>query len=127
MTTAQDCQRLLATQPLLDQLSCIDTEATAENLRNELFCPMGTLLNASVRIADAGHNDLLATIRTDVAKRLPRADQTVLDAASHSAFAAAFGDLLDTDTLAELSLPWALSAVTLTEDGEFDYDDEDED
>lgn len=116
-STAQDAQRLLATQPLLDQLLRLDLDASAANLRAGLCASLEELLEASVAIAAAGHNSLLQTIRHDIdlRSRARNSADSVREAALQAAVAVAFPDVLGEERCATLSLPWALAAVEYSE------------
>ena len=114
MLTADACQRLLNTQPLLDALASVDEFATLNAMRDDAAPSLDLLMQASVTIAQAGYHSLLSVIRADIARLMPD-PSPVRDFAFQAAVAAAFSDLLDEDVRAALSLPWALHAVIADE------------
>ena len=109
--TSADVERLLSCQPLLDVLGEIDPDAVAERLVGELEPDLMLLLCAGNQLAAAGLGEVMRAVQRDVRVRLNCEHPQVITAAEHAAVATAFSDVLDPETCAALSLPWALGAT----------------
>jgi hypothetical protein len=107
--------RVITVAPLLAQLERLDKRAshnpaTMSTCAAAAQCDLSTRLLASVLIARAGYGRLLSSIRELVHERACALPE-IRDAAVSAAAAAAFADILGPETVAALSLPWALTAV----------------